>query len=86
MQSRFVSLCLTWKIETSLREQRNQRDQREIVTKTILSNCFFAETGETGENGDPLTIFKNGQHNDGKDPWIPQVEDINKDKNSEDDN
>lgn len=37
---------------------------------------------ETGENGDPLTIFKNGQHDDGRDPWIPQVEDINKDLSS----
>ncbi|MDA9268210.1 hypothetical protein N9P60_00430 [bacterium] len=36
----------------------------------------------TGENGDPITIVRNGQHEDGKDPWIPQVEDINKDKSS----
>jgi|TARA_B110000908_G_scaffold166110_1_gene216661 hypothetical protein len=36
----------------------------------------------TGENGDPITIIRNGQHEDGKDPWIPQVEDINKDKSS----
>jgi hypothetical protein len=36
----------------------------------------------TGENGDPITTIRNGQHDDGKDPWIPQVEDINKDKSS----
>lgn len=36
----------------------------------------------TGENGDPITIIRNGQHKDGKDPWVPQVEDINKDKSS----
>jgi hypothetical protein len=36
----------------------------------------------TGENGDPITIIRNGQHDDGKDPWIPQIEDINKDKSS----
>ena len=35
-----------------------------------------------GENGDPITIIRNGQHEDGKDPWVPQVEDINKDKSS----
>lgn len=36
----------------------------------------------TGENGDPITIIRNGQHEDDKDPWVPQVEDINKDKSS----
>jgi hypothetical protein len=36
----------------------------------------------TGKNGDPITIIRNGQHDDGKDPWIPQIEDINKDKSS----
>ena len=30
MQSRFVSLCLTWKIETSLREQ----------TSFVIEKCF----------------------------------------------
>jgi hypothetical protein len=35
-----------------------------------------------GENGDPIMILKNGQHDDGKDPWVPQVEDINKDKSN----
>ena len=32
-----------------------------------------------GNNGDPLLILRTGQYADGKDPWIPQVEDINKD-------
>ena len=35
-----------------------------------------------GANGDPIIILKNGQHDDGADPWVPQVEDINKDKSS----
>jgi hypothetical protein len=35
-----------------------------------------------GTNGDPIIILKNGQHNDGTDPWVPQIEDINKDKSS----
>jgi len=35
-----------------------------------------------GENGDPIMILKNGQHDDGNDPWVPQVEDINKDKSN----
>ena len=37
---------------------------------------------ENGENGDPIMIIKNGNHDDGKDTWIPQVEDINKDLSS----
>jgi hypothetical protein len=36
----------------------------------------------SGDNGDPLIIIRNGQFNDGKDPWVPIVEDINKDKSS----
>ena len=36
----------------------------------------------TGNNGDPIIILRNDQHDDGKDPWVPQVEDINKDKTS----
>lgn len=35
-----------------------------------------------GENGDPIIILKNGQHIDDKDPWIPQVENINTDVSS----
>jgi hypothetical protein len=35
-----------------------------------------------GNNGDPLLILRTGQYADGKDPWIPQVEDINKDISS----
>jgi len=33
---------------------------------------------KVGEDGDPITILRNAQFDDGKDPWIPQVEDINK--------
>jgi hypothetical protein len=35
-----------------------------------------------GNNGDSLLILRTGQYADGKDPWIPQVEDINKDISS----
>jgi|TARA_R100000482_G_C5131677_1_gene152396 hypothetical protein len=35
-----------------------------------------------GADGDPITILKNGQHEDSSEPWIPQVEDINTDKSS----
>lgn len=35
-----------------------------------------------GEDGDAITILKNGQHEETTDPWIPQVEDINTDKSS----
>tara|TARA_R110001632_G_scaffold148164_2_gene265236 strand:+ start:173 stop:1408 length:1236 start_codon:yes stop_codon:yes gene_type:complete len=37
---------------------------------------------KVGENGNPLTIIRNGQHDDGKEKLIPQVEDINKDLSS----
>mgnify|MGYP003632087231 CR=1 FL=1 len=33
-----------------------------------------------GVDGDPITIFRNGQHEESTDPWVPQVEDINEDK------
>lgn len=35
-----------------------------------------------GEDGDPIIIIRNGQHDDGRDPWVPQLEDINKDQTS----
>jgi hypothetical protein len=35
-----------------------------------------------GEDGDPIIIIRNGQHNDGRDPWVPQLENINKDQTS----
>ena len=37
---------------------------------------------KVGDNGDPIIILKNGQYDDDNDAWIPQVEDINKDKSS----
>ena len=37
---------------------------------------------KNGNNGDPITIIRNGQYDDGNDPWIPQIEDINKDISS----
>lgn len=38
---------------------------------------------ETGENGDPITIIRNGENPDnGDEGWIPVVEDINKDISS----
>ena len=37
---------------------------------------------KSGENGDPITILKNGQHDEDSEPWVPQVEDINTDKSS----
>ena len=37
---------------------------------------------KAGSDGDPITILKNGQHEDSDEPWVPQVEDINTDKSS----
>lgn len=35
-----------------------------------------------GNNGDPITIFRNGQTNYPSDPWIPETENINEDLSS----
>ena len=48
------------------------------VTDAAIPNTWSS----TGENGDPIMILKNGQHDEDKDPWIPQVEDINTDLSS----
>ena len=37
---------------------------------------------KSGNDGDPITILKNGQHEDDAEPWVPQVEDINTDLSS----
>ena len=36
----------------------------------------------TGEDGDPIMILKNGQHEEDTLPWVPQIEDINTDASS----
>ncbi len=48
------------------------------VTNAAIPNTWSS----TGENGDPIMILKNGQHDEDTDPWIPQVEDINTDLSS----
>ena len=45
---------------------------------TVNDSPILNPWSRTGDNGDPLTILRNSQYNDGKDAWIPQVEDINK--------
>jgi hypothetical protein len=37
---------------------------------------------DSGVNGEPITIIKNGQTETQDDPWVPQVENINTDKSS----
>jgi hypothetical protein len=48
------------------------------VTDANISN----EWSSVGTNGDPITILRNGQGSDPKEPWIPRLEDINKDASS----
>jgi hypothetical protein len=36
----------------------------------------------TSNSGDPIIILRNGQYEDEKEPWVPIVEDISKDKSS----
>ena len=49
---------------------------------TVNNSTIFNPWSNAGVNGDPITILRNNQYSDGKDPWIPQVEDINKDESS----
>jgi len=37
---------------------------------------------KSGNNGDPITIIRNSQYEDNRDPWLPQIEDINKDEST----
>ena len=48
------------------------------VSGSVIPNPW----SDNGENGDPLTIIRNGQHEEDTDPWVPQVEDINTDASS----
>lgn len=49
---------------------------------TVKDSKISNSWSRTGENGDPITILRNTQYKDDKDPWIPQVEDINKEGSS----
>ena len=49
---------------------------------TVNNSPILNPWSRTGENGDPITILRNSQYNDGEDAWIPQVEDINKEGSS----
>lgn len=49
---------------------------------TVSDSNVVNPWSSTGQNGDPITIIRNGQYEDGKEAWIPQVEDVNKDKSS----
>ena len=48
------------------------------VTDATIPNTW----SNTGEDGDPIMILKNGQHDEDTEPWVPQVEDINTDLSS----
>ena len=46
-------------------------------TVTNSSSTIKNNWSSTGNNGDPITILRNGQGEQGKEGWIPIVEDIN---------
>jgi|TARA_R110002020_G_scaffold7377_3_gene31090 hypothetical protein len=48
------------------------------VSGSVIPNPW----SNSGTNGDPITILRNGQHEEDTKPWIPQVEDINTDASS----
>lgn len=52
---------------------------------STVGNSFIPNgwsNGASYENGDPITIIRNGQATYTSDPWIPVTEDINNDKSS----
>ena len=49
---------------------------------TVRNSSIFNPWSTSGTNGDPITILRNNQYNDGTDPWIPQVENIDEDESS----
>jgi hypothetical protein len=50
------------------------------VGNSVIPNDW--SNGASYENGDPITIIRNGQADYTSDPWIPVTEDINNDKSS----
>ena len=51
-------------------------------TVTNSSSTIKNNWSSTGNNGDPIIILRNGQGKQGKEGWIPIVEDINNDDSS----
>ena len=49
---------------------------------TVNNSAVFNPWSNLGTNGSPITILRNDQHIDELDPWIPQVENINRDRSS----
>lgn len=49
---------------------------------TVKNSTILSPWSKTGQNGDPITILRNDQFDDGNDPWVPQLEDINKEGSS----
>tara|TARA_R100001224_G_C4018444_1_gene148511 strand:+ start:334 stop:1569 length:1236 start_codon:yes stop_codon:yes gene_type:complete len=49
---------------------------------TVANSVIPNPWSSAGEDGDPIMILKNGQHEEDTQPWIPQVEDINTDASS----
>lgn len=46
---------------------------------TVNNSNIINNWSTSGENGDPIIIIRNGQYEDGTEPWVPTVEDINQD-------
>ena len=49
---------------------------------TVNNSIPLNPWSNSGVNGEPITIIKNGQTEIEEDPWVPQVENINTDKSS----
>jgi len=49
---------------------------------TVKGKNIINYWSSEGENGDPITIIKNKQYKESSSPWVPQIEDINKNGSS----
>ena len=49
---------------------------------TVNNSSISNPWSSAGTDGDPITILRNNQYDDGLDPWIPQVENINVEQSS----
>jgi hypothetical protein len=49
---------------------------------TVKNARTTNEWSSVGTNGDPITIFRNGQGSTPEEPWIPRLEEINSDASS----
>ena len=86
-----INLGLTFKERTGIRNLQPYEGDVLIEGRwgntirfgsTVNNSNPFNPWSNSGVNGEPIIIIKNGQTETGDDPWVSQVENINTDKSS----